>query len=72
MSWLFRSGAGMLLSLLGILLLTRRIGSSAYGVYAGGLGILVFLQALAQWGVSTYLLRATTRTSNAPPLSLKR
>ena len=54
----FRSGAGMLLSLLGILLLTRRIGSSAYGVYAGGLGILVFLQALAQWGVSTYLLRA--------------
>jgi hypothetical protein len=54
----FRAGAGMLLSLGGILLLTRRIGSSAYGAYAGALGILTFLQSLAQWGVSTYLLRA--------------
>jgi O-antigen/teichoic acid export membrane protein len=54
----FRSGAGMLLGLVGILLLTRRIGSDAYGVYAGALGVLVFLQSLAQWGVNTYLLRA--------------
>ena len=53
-----RTGAGMVLNLGGILLLTRRIGSSAYGVYASGLGVLVFLQALAQWGVTTYLLRA--------------
>ncbi len=52
------NGAGMLLSLGGILLLTRRIGSSAYGLYAGASGVLVFLQAFAQWGVSTYLLRA--------------
>ncbi len=52
-----RHGLGMVLSLAGMLLLTRRIGPTAYGVYAGGLGILVFLQSLAQWGVSAYLLR---------------
>jgi len=56
-----RNGVGMVLSLAGMLFLTRRIGPGAFGVYASGLGILVFLQGFAQWGLNTYLLRVDER-----------
>ncbi len=52
-----RQAAGMVLSLVGVLLVTRVIGPREYGIYATGLGIVTFLSTFGTWGLDVYLLR---------------
>lgn len=47
----------MLLSVVGVVLITRAIGPEAYGLYAGPLGIYTFLFILSGWGIDVYLIR---------------
>lgn len=53
-----RQGLGTIFSLVGVLMVTRIIGPSQYGLYAAALGIFAYLQSLCQWGISTYLVRS--------------
>lgn len=55
----FRQAIGMVLSVAGVLLVTRVIGPRQYGLYATASGIVVFLQNLGTWGLDIYLLRKT-------------
>ncbi len=52
-----RMGIGMILTVVGVILLTRTIGPESYGLYAGSLGIYTFLWILLQWGIGVYLIR---------------
>ena len=52
-----RQGVGMVVSIVGVVLLTRAIGPEGYGLYAGPLAIYMFLFLLFQWGISVYLIR---------------
>jgi O-antigen/teichoic acid export membrane protein len=54
-----RQGIGITLSLIGVLLVTRIIGPSQYGVYAVGTGIVNFLCTFGTWGLDVCLLRKT-------------
>jgi O-antigen/teichoic acid export membrane protein len=54
---ILRQGLGLAISLVGVLLLTRLIGPTNYGLYAGSLGILLFLSSVARMGVDVYLIR---------------
>jgi O-antigen/teichoic acid export membrane protein len=53
-----RQAAGIVLSLVGVLLVTRIIGPHQYGIYAMAVGIVLFLTNLGTWGLDVYLLRA--------------
>lgn len=52
-----REGAGMVVSLVGVLLLTRLIGPANYGVFAAAMGVYLYLFNLSQWGIGVYLIR---------------
>jgi O-antigen/teichoic acid export membrane protein len=52
-----RQVAGLLLSLLGMLLLTRLIGPTAYGTYSAAFGIIFFLQTMSEYSLDVYLVR---------------
>lgn len=52
-----RYGAGLLLSVGGVLALTRLLGPAEYGLYAAAAGFHAVVFSLAQWGVGTYLVR---------------
>jgi O-antigen/teichoic acid export membrane protein len=52
-----RQAAGIVLSLVGVLLVTRIIGPHQYGIFATGVGIVMFISNLATWGLDVYLLR---------------
>lgn len=52
-----RQALGMCLSVLGVLLVTRVIGPSQYGLYAVGAGIVTALYTFGTWGLDVYLLR---------------
>ncbi len=47
----------MILSLGGIMLLTRLIGPSHYGVYAAALGVFMYAYNVGQFGILVYLVR---------------
>ena len=49
------------LSLLGVLIITRIIGPSAYGSYAAALGVSQYVVSLCQGGIGIYLVRAAAR-----------
>jgi O-antigen/teichoic acid export membrane protein len=53
-----RQGAGTILGVLSVFLVTRAIGPGAYGVYAAAQGVGQFVLQLAQLGVGMYLIRA--------------
>lgn len=57
----FRQGIGIVLSLVGVLLVTRVIGPLQYGVYATAMGMVIFLQNLGTWGIDIYLIRRAER-----------
>ena len=59
----FRQAIGVVLSLAGVLLVTRVIGPRQYGIYAMAMGIVTFLSLLGTWGVDIYLLRKTEKPS---------
>lgn len=48
---------GMVISVAGMILLTRMIGPGQYGVYAAALGVFNYLMGVSLWGVDTYLIR---------------
>jgi len=54
-----RQGAGIVVSVAGVLLVTRLIGPYQYGLYAASAGIVTFLSTFGVWGLDTYLLRKT-------------
>jgi PST family polysaccharide transporter len=55
----FRQGIGIVLSLVGVLFVTRIIGPREYGLYAVSVGIANFLCVFGDWGLDVYLLRKT-------------
>jgi O-antigen/teichoic acid export membrane protein len=56
---LVRQGVGMVLSIVGVLLVTRTIGPRQYGLFASAMGIVTFLFMVGSWGLDVYLLRKT-------------
>lgn len=48
---------GIVISLGGMLLLTRLLGAQAYGTYIAAFGIYNFLYHISQWGLNVYLVR---------------
>ena len=54
---LLRHGLSVAVTAIGVVLLTRAIGPTAYGLYAIAYGIYVYLFSLGQWGVDVYLIR---------------
>ncbi|BAU10246.1 hypothetical protein LEP3755_07270 [Leptolyngbya sp. NIES-3755] len=60
-----RQSVGILISLGGVLLLTRLIGPAQYGLYAAGLGVYTYLQTVCQLGVSVYLVRTQDEDDRA-------
>lgn len=54
---ILRQGLGLGIGLGGTLLLTRMIGPTNFGLYAGTLGILTFLSSVARMGTDVYLVR---------------
>jgi PST family polysaccharide transporter len=55
-----RQGLGLLLSLIGVVFVTKIIGPSQYGLYGASYGIIFFLGSLGSWGLDVYLLRKST------------
>ncbi len=55
-----RQGIGMGLSVINVLLVTRVIGPTQYGVFAAAYGIVAFIANAATWGIDVYLLRKPT------------
>lgn len=55
-----RQALGILLSLIGVLFITRVIGPTEYGLYGVAYGIVSFLGGLGIWGLDVYLLRKTS------------
>ena len=49
--------AGAAIGIVGILLLTRRIGPANYGAFAAAHAILSYLVTLTECGLGTYLIR---------------
>jgi O-antigen/teichoic acid export membrane protein len=47
----------MVVSLVGILMLTRLIGPGPYGLYVALLGVFTFLASLTRWGIDVYIIR---------------
>lgn len=53
-----RQVVGLALSLATTAVVIRLIGPRAYGLFAGSLGILVFIQAISQLNISVYVVRS--------------
>ncbi|MGG6265644.1 oligosaccharide flippase family protein [Leptolyngbya sp. AN03gr2] len=53
----FREGLGMLISIGNVLLVTRTIGPTQYGLFATAFGLSQFLQTFGHLGVGVYLIR---------------
>ena len=47
----------MIVSVAGVLVLTRVIGPHDYGVFASAMGVHLYVSNLSQWGVAVYLIR---------------
>jgi O-antigen/teichoic acid export membrane protein len=56
---LVRQAIGIVISVVGVLLVTRIIGPRQYGLFAAGAGIVTFLYMFGTWGLDVYLLRKT-------------
>jgi PST family polysaccharide transporter len=56
---LMRQAIGIVITVVGVLLVTRIIGPSQYGLFAAGAGIVTFLYMFGNWGLDVYLLRKT-------------
>lgn len=56
---LVRQTLGLVISVVGVLLVTRIIGPRQYGLFAAGTGIITFLYMFGTWGLDVCLLRKT-------------
>jgi O-antigen/teichoic acid export membrane protein len=54
---LVRQAVGIIISVIGVLLVTRLIGPLQYGLFAAAVGIVTFLSMFGNWGLDVYLLR---------------
>lgn len=54
---LVRQTIGIVISVVGVLLVTRIIGPRQYGLFAAGAGIMTFLYMFGTWGLDVCLLR---------------
>jgi O-antigen/teichoic acid export membrane protein len=61
-----REFISILLSLAGVLVVTRIIGPTAYGSYAAALGVSQYVVGLCQGGIGVYLVRAASDTGDRP------
>jgi O-antigen/teichoic acid export membrane protein len=52
-----RQALGILISILGLILLTRALGPGAYGIWVAAIGVYNYFSALSGWGVNVYLIR---------------
>ncbi|MEM8738563.1 MAG: oligosaccharide flippase family protein [Planctomycetota bacterium] len=52
-----RQGLGVLVSLVGVVLVTRLIGPAEYGLFAASIGVFTYAFCLAGWGIDIYLMR---------------
>ena len=52
-----RQGVGLAVGVAGVLLVTRLIGPTQYGLYRGALEIMAFFAGVARWGLDAYLIR---------------
>ncbi len=55
-----RQLAGMGISLVGLILVTRLLGPARYGAYAVAFGITNYVFLLSQWGLNVFLVRTET------------
>ncbi len=53
----FREGLGMLISIGNVLLVTRSIGPTQYGLFATAFGLSQFIQTFGHLGIGVYLIR---------------
>ncbi len=61
-----RKGVGIVLSVLGLMFITRLLGPELYGLYAAAFGFFTYLQTVGEMGTRIYLLRSKQEL----PLSL--
>jgi O-antigen/teichoic acid export membrane protein len=54
---ILRQGLGIIVSTVGLILLTRTIGPGAYGLFVAAFGIYSYLHSVGRWGVDVYLIR---------------
>lgn len=54
---LVRQAIGIVISVVGVLLVTRIIGPRQYGLFAAGAGMMTFLYTFGTWGLDVCLLR---------------
>jgi PST family polysaccharide transporter len=59
-----RQAMGMVISLVGVVLVTREIGPAAYGLFAATLAIFTFTFLITRWGIDLYLVRAAESDHN--------
>jgi O-antigen/teichoic acid export membrane protein len=52
-----REGVGLAAGIIGILLLTRIIGPTQYGIYRVALEVVAYFAGVARWGLDAYLVR---------------
>ncbi len=60
-----RQAIGMIVSLVGVILVTRIIGPGQYGRFAACVGIFTYFSYLCGWGIDIYLMRRPE--GQAPP-----
>lgn len=56
-----RQGAAVVIGLFGVLLLTRLIGPTRFGVYAGALAVVLFCGTIGRLGLEVFLVRREER-----------
>jgi O-antigen/teichoic acid export membrane protein len=54
-----REVIGMVVRVLGVIIVTRKIGPHSYGIYAGAAAFVVVVASIAQMGMEVYLIRQT-------------
>jgi len=60
-----RQAVGMVLSLIGVLCVTRVIGPTEFGVFAAAYGIVGFAANVGTWGIDVYLIRKPEAVQNS-------
>jgi PST family polysaccharide transporter len=60
-----RQSLGMFLSVVNVLLVTRIIGPSQYGIFAAAYGMVAVIATAGTWGLDVYLLRKVTEPEAA-------
>ena len=60
-----RQAVGMLVSLAGVVIVTRIIGPAPYGLFTASLAVFTFASLVSRWGVDIYLIRQAEDEAHA-------